>query len=796
MTIKLHIDTVGFKEKPKKEDVASIKPRLQGRITPQDFHLDDILRAITDGKTISPSVLVGGIGAINWVQQQLFLVDIDNEKADAPILSIDDIQNICKQNNLKICFIYHSFSSSKEKEKYRVAFLCDRVITSEKERKLIIETLVKLFPQADTSCTNADRLFYGTNKEIIYVDENATFSIDDILNIQATIPEEKTQNYKEEEKKYDIDLQPEIDKFDFLSFLKSECGEIAKETSKYIMFKNCPICKHKDDFVYFKDKNIFRCFGGNGNKEGGDIIRYLMYTKNMEKGDAIRYFLYDILHHEKPQWDNFTPFDKYKYVIKKTRPEVEFLYKKFHTLKLPPHKYSLDDKGLGELFALVIMDFLRYNVTRGSWMYHNGKVWVDDVGSSIVNKWAKHFKDALYLYSCDDGLFNELGGEEQQREALDNFRKYIASLGYKNRRDTIIKDSQSEYPIRNEQLDANNDLFNCNNGTLNMKTLEFREHRAEDLLSKIANVNYNRDASKAFFEKFMGEIMENNPDKIKFLKRALGYSLTAETKEETFFILHGSTTRNGKSTLVETIMYMLGDYAKQVNPETLAVKKFSDSRTASGDVARLCGARFINLSEPAQDMVLNVAQVKVFTGGDTITARNLYEKEMQFKPVFKIFMNTNHLPQVNDDTLFKSGRVNVIKFDRHFSPDEQDKSLKAKLKQDEVLSGVLNWCIEGLQDYREQGLNPPLCVIEANEEYQGYADLIRRFIDDCFCESENNTKLGDVYALYCKWCKNNGLFAEPKPMLRERLENKGFTATIKGTRYMLKGLEIKSTYRF
>ena len=173
-----------------------------------------------------------------------------------------------------------------------------------------------------------------------------------------------------------------------------------------------------------------------------------------------------------------------------------------------------------------------------------------------------------------------------------------------------------------------------------------------------------------------------------------------------------------------------------------------------------------------------------------------YDFSARFKCIRNLFIKVNPVCYYNNLTLFKSVRVNVIKFDRHFSVDEQDKSLKAKLKQDEVLSGVLNWCIEGLQDYRKQGLNPPPCIIDANEEYQGYSDLLKQFLDDCFIESEKSTKLNDVYALYCKWRKVKGVYAEPKQALNERLQNRGMTATIHGIRSILKGLEIKATLAF
>lgn len=118
----------------------------------------------------------------------------------------------------------------------------------------------------------------------------------------------------------------------------------------------------------------------------------------------------------------------------------------------------------------------------------------------------------------------------------------------------------------------------------------------------------------------------------------------------------------------------------------------------------------VNISEPGKQMVLSASLVKTLTGRDTINARFLNENSFEFVPQFKLFINTNHLPKVTDPTVFDSGRVKVIPFNRHFSEEEQDKSLKHKLRQAENMSGILNWCLDGLWMMRETGLEAPPAV--------------------------------------------------------------------------------------
>ena len=248
----------------------------------------------------------------------------------------------------------------------------------------------------------------------------------------------------------------------------------------------------------------------------------------------------------------------------------------------------------------------------------------------------------------------------------------------------MIDDAKSYSFISNEMLDARKELLNLKNCVINLKTFEVMEHSPEMLLSKVANVNYNSDATSTDFEMFINEIMQGDVDKIRYIQKLHGYSLTAETNLEKCFVYYGATTRNGKSTLLETISRMMGDYALNVESSSLEATK-RDSRSPSGDIARLKGARFCHVTEAKKRMPLDSALIKGLTGGDKVTASYKYENEFEFYPTLKLIFNTNHLPQVNDDTLFSSGRMVVIPFNRHFEEHEQDKGLKERLMTDDNL---------------------------------------------------------------------------------------------------------------
>lgn len=432
---------------------------------------------------------------------------------------------------------------------------------------------------------------------------------------------------------------------------------------------------------------------------------------------------------------------------------------------LRAESYETSDKGYGRLFADVFRERHRYNPTRKDFMLFDGKRWVDDTEGLSARADAKRLSDALLKYAISvdtDG----------------RYLKAVTPLCNIRSRENMLKDSRDVYYFSDSQLDQDDYLLNVQNGILDLSGWEpiFKKHDPDILLSKICNVEYRSAATCKEWEKFLTEVMQGDVEKIKYLQKIAGLSLTGNTSEEACFVLYGSTTRNGKSTFCETIIHLLGDYALTMRPETLAVKQNIDSRQASGDIARLNGCRFCNASEPAKRMLFDTALLKSLLGRDSITARHLHQREFSFIPKFKLVINTNYLPTITDDTVFSSGRINVISFDRHFEVAEQDKHLKDKLRDKKELAGILNWCIEGLQLYRKEGLKPPEAVQSATETYRTDSDKIGNFINECLEKTGKNSSVKEVYELYDKWCNDNGFGVENKGNFIAELKSKGVYA--------------------
>ena len=460
------------------------------------------------------------------------------------------------------------------------------------------------------------------------------------------------------------------------------------------------------------------------------------------------------------------------------------------TLKeIHAENYETSDKGNARLFADIFKDKHRYCSTRKDFMLFDGKRWIDDLEGLSARKSAKELSDALIRYAVTvdtDG----------------KYLKAVTPLCNLRNRNNMLQDSRDLSYFTNEQLDVNDYILNVQNGTLDLSGDKpiFMEHSPDMLLSKICNVNYEPGAKCEVWEKFINEIMQNDKSKIEYLQKIAGLSLTGNTSEETAFILYGSTTRNGKSTFCETLIHLLGDYALTMRPETLATKQNTDSRQANGDVARLCGCRFVNASEPPKRMLFDTALLKSLLGRDSITARFLHQREFEFIPKFKLVINTNYLPVITDDTIFSSGRLNVVSFDRHFEPHEQDKHLKDKLRRKEELSGILNWCLEGLRLYRKDGLKAPEAVQKATNAYRADSDKIGNFINECLKKTDTNSKAKEIYDCYVKWCSDNGYGIENKGNFFAEMKNKGLfatsgTVTGKTVKNVIKGYVIDTDFQ-
>ena len=414
-------------------------------------------------------------------------------------------------------------------------------------------------------------------------------------------------------------------------------------------------------------------------------------------------------------------------------------------------RYLSTDIGNSRLYSDYYSGVARYVPERKLWYIFRGKRWEPDIGGLKAMELCKKLANALMVYA-----FN-ISDEQLRKDYIDRCKKWQA----RRTRETILKDAQGVYPIPMDAFDTDPFLFNCQNGTIHLRDMTFLPHAPEDKITKISDVIYDPDARCDRFDRFVDEIMSGDQDRARFLQRSLGYALSGDTRFECLFILYGATTRNGKGTLMESVLRVMGEYGSTVRPETISMKQNASSQNPTEDIARLAGIRFANISEPSRGLLLNAAQVKSMTGNDTLNARFLHENSFDFQPQFKIYMNTNYLPVITDMTLFSSGRIMIIPFERHFEGDQQDKSLKQTFMLPENQSAILNWLMEGYKALKLEGLFIPDSVRFATERYRHESDKVGLFIEDEMEPVSNaEERTSAVYDRYKKWCDANGCFAE------------------------------------
>ncbi len=409
-----------------------------------------------------------------------------------------------------------------------------------------------------------------------------------------------------------------------------------------------------------------------------------------------------------------------------------------------------NEMGLAELFSIVYTNEARYCPEYKSWYTYVDGVWKKDTGAIYVSAKLIEFVRLMNLY-C---------GEITDETTSMNYLKLINKMGDRRVRDRMLKDATVKLSISAVEFDANPYLINCLNGTYDLRDYTFREHRYDDFITMQTAFKHtvDRDVKCERWEKFIEEVTQNNKEKADFLQRALGYSLLGMNNEECMFILYGKTTRNGKSTLLNTIETMLGDYAK-VAPVGMICRgdRASNPESASPTLAGLKGKRFVTMAESNEYGRMDEEKIKQLTGGEYITARDLYQSAVTYKPQFTMWLSCNDLPLVSDKSLFASQRIKVIEFNKHFTAQERDTHLKDELTNSEAMSGIFMWLVRGYIKYKEKGLIMTDLLEEVVAEYEKENDLVLQFLENrCVREGKAVIKAKDLYQSFKIWAKSEG----------------------------------------
>jgi putative DNA primase/helicase len=283
------------------------------------------------------------------------------------------------------------------------------------------------------------------------------------------------------------------------------------------------------------------------------------------------------------------------------------------------------------------------------------------------------------------------------------------------------------------------------------------------------------------------EIFGGDRQLISFVQRAVGYSLTGDTREQCLFILHGNGA-NGKSTFLEILLKLLGSHAAITSFSTFLVHQ--NPGTPRNDVAKLHGARLVKATESQKQAMLDEAAVKEAVGGDTLSARFLFKEFFEFRPQFKLWLATNHRPSIHgtDDAIWR--RIKLIPFERQFSGKQRDSKLREKLESE--LPGILAWAVRGCLEWQRVGLGTPPVVEKATLSYRQESDHYGRFLAECCTDRPRDEVSGsDLFDAYVQWCSRVKERPEPNNSFAKALLERGIRKKRKKTGVVYVGVGLR-----
>lgn len=431
------------------------------------------------------------------------------------------------------------------------------------------------------------------------------------------------------------------------------------------------------------------------------------------------------------------------------------------------HEFPLTDLGNAERLIAQYGDNLRFDVNLGRWLMWNGRYWEPDQLGNVER----------FARECVRSMYNDLDGLDSK--AKDALYKHIKGSESRQRLDAMIYLAKncSGIPVMSDNLDTNKWLLNCNNGVVDLTNGALSEHRRDDLITHSIDMDYHPAATCPTWKRFLNDIFSEDKELIDFVQRACGYSLTGDTSEQCFFILHGSGS-NGKSTFINVLSDILHDFHRKIDTKTLLS---SDREGIPNDIARLRGARLVTAIEATPGKRLAEALLKELVGQDIMSARFLRQEYFDFRPQLKLWLAVNHLPHIDGQDHGIWRRVRIIPFNVQFGDEtgtnaaarNKDKGLPEKLKLE--YPGILTWMIKGCLLWQTSGLGNANAVRMSTEKYKDDMDVLAGFISECcLVDPERSCRAADLYDTYKRWADRHGeRFPMNQRLFSQRLEERG-----------------------
>jgi P4 family phage/plasmid primase-like protien len=324
-------------------------------------------------------------------------------------------------------------------------------------------------------------------------------------------------------------------------------------------------------------------------------------------------------------------------------------------------------------------------------------------------------------------------------------------------------------------------------GVVDLRTGLLRPAQREDMITKLMAVAPAEKGTPApVWQRFLQDVFDGDQDIIRFMQRAAGYALTGLTTEHKLLFLYG-TGRNGKSTFLDTLQWIWGDYARRAPAATFL---YSQTQQHPTDIAGMQGARLVVGSELPKGKTWDEAIIKDLTGGDRMTARFMRGDFFDFDPQLTLMIAGNNMPSFRGVDEAIRARVVLVPFTITIPAEKRDKALPEKLKAE--APAILRWAIEGAIEWQRIGLAVPSRLVAASQEYFDDEDTLGQFLaDETVPMTGAYLSAADIHQRFVQWCQSQGLQDWTQRTLVKELKTRGFEeAKNRGIRG-IRGLKLK-----
>jgi P4 family phage/plasmid primase-like protien len=496
--------------------------------------------------------------------------------------------------------------------------------------------------------------------------------------------------------------------------------------------------------------------------------------------------------------------------------------------------YECTEFGDKERFLDQYESVLRYNKTSEKWMLFDGARWITD-GKELTAEMADRLilamvQDSHAVESALAASFLESSQQEYitpkhrqkrtkielkqssklsqlagQIDPLVTYANDVNSYAYElrktlNKSTYLMRKNAAHSPrVATEQPEYDRDpfLLNLTNGTLNLNTGEFRQHRPSDLLSKVMGTHFDRTATCPAFDDGLVLMFQGDSDMIDYILRLIAFSLPGNADEKVLPFCYGPEGDNAKSTFMLLLKMLLNDYYGEIPMESLLTGK-QNPNGPDENLAGLQGKRFVTAPE-SNNLRLNGSKVKLLTGGDPITTRVLHGHNMTFDPSHTLWIIGNKKPQVDADDPAIWLRLKLIEF-CVIPKNKQKKRADVLAAYRKELPGILNKILAAGTRAKQEGLtsqDAPKKVIDATAGYRQDSDSLGEFLDaSCLIGTglqESSTALAKAYKTWC--LENDDPFH--KNQFYEAMQKRGFRRESGGANKLyFSGIQLKTECRF